>query len=78
MNSNNKNGKIPEDAEKILKQKGINTEDLKNADKNALLKNLSSEDRAKINALLNDKESLNKILNSDKAKAIMNAFFGKK
>ena len=78
MNSNNQNRKISQDAEIFLRQKGINPEDVKNADKSALLKNLSAEDATKINALLNDKEALNKILNSDKAKAIMSAFFGKK
>lgn len=72
------NNNFSKDAKEILRQKGIDTENLKNIDKNSLLKNLSSEDSAKINALLNDKEALNKILNSDKAKAIMSAFFGKK
>jgi hypothetical protein len=47
-------------------------------DKNALLKNLSAEDTKKINSILNDKQALNELLNSDKAKAIMSKLFGSK
>ena len=78
MNSNNQNNNISEDAKNFLKEKGINPEHIKNADKNALLKNISPEDAAKINNLLNDKEALDRLLNSDKAKAIMNKLFGTK
>lgn len=75
MNNQNKN--ISENAKNFLKQNGIDAEQVKNADKNSLLKNLSPEDAAKINNLLNDKEALNQLLNSDKAKAIMAKLFGK-
>jgi len=76
MNNNNKN--ISENAKKILKEKGINPENIKNSDANSLLNSLNSEDKEKINRLLNDKEALDRLLNSDKAKAIMNKLFGEK
>lgn len=72
------NNNFPKDASDILKQKGIDPQNLKNIDKNSLLKNLSAEDTKKINSILNDKEALNEILNSDKAKAIMSKLFGSK
>lgn len=74
MNNNN----FSEDAKKILKQKGINPNQMGNIDKNALLKNLSAEDSEKINRILNDKQALEALLNSDKAKAIMSKLFGSK
>lgn len=76
--NNNQNNNISENAKKILKEKGINPESIKNADANALLKNLSAEDTKKINQLLNDKEALERLLNSDKAKIIMKKLFGAK
>ena len=78
MNFNNQNKNISEDTINMVKQKGINPEQIKNTDKNALLKSLSPEDAAKINYLLNDKEALDRLLNSDKAKAIMAKLFGQK
>ena len=74
MNNNN----FSEDAKKILKQKEINPNQMGNIDKNALLKNLSAEDSEKINRILNDKQALDALLNSDKAKAIMSKLFGSK
>lgn len=78
MNNNNQNKKISEDAKNLLKEKGINPEQIKNTDKNALLKSLNPEDAAKIQGILNDKEALDRLLNSDKAKAIMAKLFGQK
>ena len=78
MNNNNQNKNLSDDAKKILKQNGIDPEHITNNDKNSLLKNLSAEDTKKINSLLNDKEALDRLLNSDKAKAIMNRLFGSK
>ena len=73
------NGKpIPDEAKNFLKQNGINTSDLKNANADKLLKNLKAEDAKKINDLLSDKEVLERLLKSDKAKEIMNKFFGAK
>ena len=78
MNNNNQSTNISENAKNFLKQNGIDAEQIKNADKNSLLKSLSPEDAAKINNLLNDKEALNQLLSSDKAKAIMAKLFGQK
>ncbi len=72
------NNNFSNDVSGILKQKGIDPKTLKNMDKNALLKNLSAEDTKKINSILNDKQALNELLNSDKAKAIMSKLFGSK
>lgn len=78
MNSNNQNKNLSDNAKNFLKQKGIDPEHIKNADKSSLLKNLSAKDAEKINNLLNDKEALDRLLNSDKAKAIMAKLFGQK
>lgn len=78
MNNNNQNKNLSEDAKNLLKQNGIDPEQIKNTDKSSLLKNISAEDAKKINNLLNDKEALDRLLNSDKAKAIMNKLFGTK
>lgn len=73
------NGKpIPDEAKNFLKQNGIDAGDLKNANADKLLKNLKAEDAKKINDLLSDKEALERLLKSDKAKEIMNKFFGAK
>lgn len=73
------NGKpIPDEAKNFLKQNGIDAGDLKNANADKLLKNLKAEDAKKINDLISDKEALERLLKSDKAKEIMNKFFGAK
>ncbi len=46
-----------------------------NADE--LIKNLSLEDKQKLNSLLNDKAALEKLLKSPQAAAILNMFGGK-
>ena len=76
--NNNQNKNISESAKKILREKGIDPESIKNADANALLKKLKAEDAEKINRLLNDIEALDRLLNSDKARAIMEKLFGAK
>lgn len=76
MNSNNQN--ISNEARRILRERGIDPNDVKNSDANSLLKNLNPEDAEKINRLLSDKEALDRLLNSDKAKAIMKKLFGAK
>ena len=78
MNNNNQNKNVSENAKSFLKQNGINPEQIKSTDKNALLKSLKPEDAAKIQEVLNDKEALDRLLNSDKAKAIMAKLFGQK
>ncbi len=76
--NNNQNKNISESAKKILREKGIDPESIKNADANTLLEKLKAEDAEKINRLLNDKEALDRLLNSDKARAIMEKLFGAK
>lgn len=72
------NGFKSEDAKKHLKNQGINPDNIKKEDAQKLLNSLSKEDAQKINALLNDKAAIEKILNSDKAKNIMQQLFGEK
>ena len=78
MNKNFNENQIPKEAKNLLKQNGIDYTNLKNTNTNNLLKNLKPEDANKINTLLNDKEALDRLLKSDKAKEIMNKFFGAK
>jgi len=72
------NNNFSKDASDILRQKGIDPQNLTNIAKNSLLKNLSDDDTKKINSILNDKQALNDLLNSEKAKAIMSKLFGSK
>lgn len=67
---------IPEDAKKILKQKGIDPNTVSSGDAKKILSGLNDEDAQKINRLLNDKDELNRLLNSDQAKQIMKQLFG--
>ena len=78
MNANNPNQNIPESTKRILKEKGIDPNAINNSDVNSLLKNLNTADAEKINRLLSDREALEHLLNSEKAKAIMKKFFGAK
>lgn len=78
MNANNQNQNIPEAAKRILKEKGIDPDTVNNGDVNSLIKNLNATDAEKINRLLSDREALERLLNSEKAKAIMKKFFGAK
>ena len=72
--NNNQNKNFAENAKKVLKENGINTDKINGAKINSLLENLSAEDKNKINNLLNDKKALESVLNSDKAKALMKMF----
>lgn len=49
----------------------------KKGDTEALIKNLSNEDKQKLNAILNDKKAIESILKSPQAAAILKAFGGK-
>ena len=49
----------------------------KKGDTEALIKNLSNEDKQKLNAILNDKKAIENILKSPQAAAILKAFGGK-
>ena len=75
--NNNQNKDFTEKAKKVLKENGIDENNINAAKADALLKNLSDTDKAKINNLLNDKKALESILNSDKAKVIMKMFGAK-
>ncbi len=48
-----------------------------NGDISKLVGSLKPEDRAKLNALLSDKEATQKLLSSDAAKIMMKMLFGK-
>lgn len=73
MNKNFNN--IPQDAADLLRSKGIDPNTTK-GDAQKILSSLNKQDAEKINNLLNNKEELNKLLNSDAAKQIMQKFFG--
>ncbi len=45
-------------------------------EKEKLVNSLSNEDKAKLNAILNDKEKLDEVLKSPMAKALMKKFLG--
>lgn len=67
-----------ENYEKILRQKGINPKTANGADVDKLIKGLSPEDAKKLNQILSNKQQLNEVLNSDKAKQMMRLLFGDK
>lgn len=68
--------KIPLETVNMLKSKGIDPNILKSTDASKLLSSLNKTDAQKINTLLNDKEALEKMLSSDRAKAVINQLFG--
>lgn len=49
----------------------------KNGNTEALINNLSKEDKEKLNSILNDKQAIENILKSPQAAAILKAFGGK-
>ena len=68
-------------AESVFSSKGISadiSEAAKKGDKDALINSLSSEDRNKLNQVLNDKKALSDILRSPEAKALIKSLFGGK
>ncbi len=73
--NNNFNGNIPKDTEEILKNNGIDPKTVSSGDAKKILSSLKKEDAQKLNQILNNKEELNRILNSDAAKQIMKRFF---
>lgn len=81
MNSNN--GKDKNIGSLFSEQMGGNInrklveEALAKKDSKALLDNLSQQDRAKLNAVLNDKKALSDILKSPQAIALLKALGGK-
>lgn len=61
-----------------MQNKNFNIGDLKGKSKNELLNMLSQSDKEKVNSILNDKESLEKLLKSPEAVSIMNMLKGNK
>lgn len=62
------------------KQLGVNPRDLKNAgeggDINSILSRLPKSQADKVKSVLSDKKELNRIMNSEKAKKLMQLFGG--
>lgn len=61
-----------------MKNNNFNLNELKGKSKEELLNSLSSDDKAKLNSILNDKASLEKLLKSPEALAIMKMLKGGK
>ncbi len=61
-----------------MQNKNFNINDIKGKSKNELLNMLSQSEKEKINSLLKDKESLDKLLKSPEAISIMNMLKGNK
>ncbi|MBQ9937749.1 MAG: hypothetical protein IJO86_05435 [Oscillospiraceae bacterium] len=63
------------------KKLNLSKEQIKIAEKNGgkeLLNKLSNDDKEKINSILNDPQKTKEILSSQKAQALLKAFFGDK
>lgn len=64
---------------KASKQTGLSEQDIsqamKSKDASSLMKNLSSDEKAKIQGFLNDKEATKKLLETPEVKAIINSLF---
>lgn len=76
MSNRFEQGKISAETEKILKSNGIDPSVLKDKDTSKLLSSLNKAEAEKINALLNDRQALEQVLSSDRAKAVINQLFG--
>ena len=74
--NNNFNGNLPKDAKELLKSKGIDPKTINSGDAKKILSSLNANDAKKLNQVLNNKEELEKVLNSDAAKQIMQKLFG--
>ncbi len=61
-----------------MQNKNLNINNMKGKSKNELLNMLSKSEREKVTSLLNDKESLDKLLKSPEAISIMNMLKGNK
>ena len=70
------NGKITPETAAILRSKGIDPSTLGPETSASILSSLKPSDAEKINAILNDKQTLQSILSSDRAKAVINQLFG--
>lgn len=70
------NGKITPETAAILRSRGIDPSSLNEKNATNILSSLKPSDAEKINAILNDKQTLESILSSDRAKAVINQLFG--
>lgn len=70
------NQNLTPEAQKTLKEKGLDPSLLKSNNAEKLLSSLSKEDANKITNILNDKEALKNLLSKDSTKAIINKLFG--
>lgn len=71
-----KQNHLSKDAERLLRANGVDPATLRSNDAKQLLKGLNQQDAAEINRLLNNKAELERVLNSDAAKQIMQQLFG--
>ena len=71
-----KQNHLSKDAERLLRANGVDPATLRSNDAKQLLKGLNQQDAAGINRLLNNKAELERVLNSDAAKQIMQQLFG--
>ena len=71
-----KQNHLSKDAERLLRANGVDPATLRSNDATQLLKGLNQQDAAEINRLLNNKAELERVLNSDAAKQIMQQLFG--
>lgn len=64
------------DAERLLRANGVDPAKIQNEEAKKLLNSLDRRQAEQISQLLNNKEELNRLLNSDAAKQIMQKLFG--
>lgn len=68
--------KINEETKQLLKSKGIDPGIFQNKGAAGLLSSLSRTEASKINSILSDRQALEQVLSSDRAKAVINQLFG--
>lgn len=68
---------IPKPLQQALKNKNLNLNHFGKTETEKLIKSLSKEDAEKLNSILQNKQALHEVLNTEQAQSIMNALFGK-
>lgn len=76
MSNNFDSSKLNEETKRLLKSKGINPEIFQNDGASKLLSSINKTEAAKINSILNDRQALEQVLSSDRAKAVIKQLFG--
>ena len=69
---------IPKSVQNAMKNSGVDPNRFSEKDAQKLINSLSKEDTQKLNSVLQNKQALQQVLNSNQAKSIMNALFGEK